>query len=456
MSHDGLMIGVSGIRGRVGEALTPEVVARYAAGFGAWASRRGHSNRVVVGRDSRVSGPLFHRVVLSALQSVGCDIIDIGLTTTPTCQLAVEHHHAAGGLMISASHNPIEWNALKCIGPTGLFLENAEGVEMRALIEQGIPRATWDKLGTIEEDSRAVERHIDRVLSIPYLDVEGIRRRQFHVALDCVRGAGAVIMPALLERLGCRVSAINLETDGKFPRPPEPVPENLGDLERLVLETGAAIGFAVDPDVDRLALVSDAGKAIGEDFTLALAARLVLRHRPGSVVTNLSTSRLIEDVAAAAKVPVVRAPVGEVNVAVRMRDDGAPIGGEGNGGVILTEVHLGRDAPIGAALLLQLLHEENKSLSEIVSELPRYVIVKDKLDRPNASLDTVYHALRAAFPDAVADTQDGLRLSWSDRWVHVRPSGTEPIVRVIAEAPSDTDARELVRRSRLPLDALSA
>jgi len=456
MSHDGLMIGVSGIRGRVGEALTPEVVARYAAGFGAWASRRGHSNRVVVGRDSRVSGPLFHRVVLSALQSVGCDIIDIGLTTTPTCQLAVEHHHAAGGLMISASHNPIEWNALKCIGPTGLFLENAEGVEMRALIDKGIPRATWDKLGTIEEDSRAVERHIDRVLSIPYLDVEGIRRRQFHVALDCVRGAGAVIMPALLERLGCRVSAINLETDGRFPRPPEPVPENLGDLERLVLETGAAIGFAVDPDVDRLALVSDAGKAIGEDFTLALAARLVLRHRPGSVVTNLSTSRLIEDVAAAAKVPVVRAPVGEVNVAVRMRDDGAPIGGEGNGGVILTEVHLGRDAPIGAALLLQLLHEENKSLSQIVSELPRYVIVKDKLDRPDASLDTVYHALRAAFPDAVADTQDGLRLSWSDRWVHVRPSGTEPIVRVIAEAPSDTEARELVRRSRLPLDALSA
>ena len=455
MSHDGLMIGVSGIRGRVGEALTPEVVARYAAGFGAWASRRGHSNRVVVGRDSRVSGPLFHRVVLSALQSVGCDIVDIGLTTTPTCQLAVEHHHAAGGLMISASHNPIEWNALKCIGPTGLFLENAEGIEMRALIDEGIPRATWDKLGTIEEDTRAVERHIDRVLAIPYVDVEGIRRRQFHVALDCVRGAGAIIMPALLERLGCRVSAINLETDGRFPRPPEPVPENLRDLERLVLETGAAIGFAVDPDVDRLALVSDSGKAIGEDFTLALAARLVLRHRPGPVVTNLSTSRLIEDVATAAKVPVVRAPVGEVNVAVRMRDDGAPIGGEGNGGVILTEVHLGRDAPIGAALLLQLLHEENASLSQIVSGLPRYVIVKDKLDRPNASLDTVYQALRAAFPDAVADTQDGLRLSWSDRWVHVRPSGTEPIVRVIAEAPSDSEARELVRRSRVPLDALA-
>jgi len=455
MSNDGLMIGVSGIRGRVGEALTPEVVARYAAGFGAWASRRGGSKRIVVGRDSRVSGPLFHRVVLSALQSVGCDVIDIGLTTTPTCQLAVEHHHAGGGLMISASHNPIEWNALKCIGPTGLFLENSEGVEMRALIETGIPRATWDKLGTIEQDTGAIERHIARVLAIPYVDVEGIRRRQFHVALDCVRGAGSVIMPALLERLGCRVTAINLEADGRFPRPPEPVPENLGELERVVLESGAVVGFAVDPDVDRLALVSDAGKAIGEDFTLALAARLVLRHRKGSVVTNLSTSRLIEDVATAANVRVVRAPVGEVNVAVRMRDDRAPIGGEGNGGVILSEVHLGRDAPIGAALVLQLLHEDNQSLSQIVSELPRYVIVKDKLDRPNASLDTVYEALRAAFPTAEADTQDGLRLSWPDRWVHVRPSGTEPIVRVIAEAPSDREARDLVKQSRVPLDALS-
>jgi len=455
MSNDGLMIGVSGIRGRVGEALTPEVVARYAAGFGAWASRRDGSRRIVVGRDSRVSGPMFHRVVLSALQSVGCDVIDIGLTTTPTCQLAVEHHHAGGGLMISASHNPIEWNALKCIGPTGLFLENSEGVEMRALIETGIPRATWDKLGTIEQDTGAIERHIARVLAIPYVDVEGIRRRQFHVALDCVRGAGSVIMPALLERLGCRVTAINLEADGRFPRPPEPVPENLGELERVVLESGAVVGFAVDPDVDRLALVSDAGKAIGEDFTLALAARLVLRHRKGSVVTNLSTSRLIEDVATAANVRVVRAPVGEVNVAVRMRDDGAPIGGEGNGGVILSEVHLGRDAPIGAALVLQLLHEDNQSLSQIVSELPRYVIVKDKLDRPNASLDTVYEALRAAFPTAEADTQDGLRLSWPDRWVHVRPSGTEPIVRVIAEAPSDREARDLVKQSRVPLDALS-
>jgi phosphomannomutase len=261
-------------------------------------------------------------------------------------------------------------------------------------------------------------------------------------------------MPLLLERLGCRVVAINMEPDGRFPREPEPIPENLGELRRLVEESGADVGLAVDPDVDRLALVADGGRAIGEDYTLALAARLVLRHRRGPLVTNLSTSLVVEDAARAAGVEAVRAPVGEVNVAMRMRELKAPIGGEGNGGVILPEVHLGRDAPIGAALVLQLLLEEGRPLSAIVGSLPRYVIVKDKLARPNASLDTVYAALKSAFPDATTDTQDGLRLAWPDRWVHVRPSGTEPIVRVIAEAPDEAGARELVRRSRVPLDAL--
>jgi len=453
--NNGLMVSVSGIRGRVGEALTPEVVARFAAGFGAWSVQRPKSDRrIVVGRDSRVSGPMFHRAAVAALQSVGCTVIDIGLTTTPTCQLAVEDHHAAGGLMISASHNPIEWNALKFIGSSGLFLEAQEGAEMRALVDRGIPRATWDHLGQVTLDEHAVERHLERVLSIPYLDVRGIRARRFKVALDCVRGAGKVIMPALLERLGCEVTAINLEPDGRFPRPPEPVAENLGELERLVLESGAAVGFAVDPDVDRLALVSEKGQAVGEDYTLALAARLVLRHRRGRVVTNLSTSRVVDDAARAEGADVVRAPVGEVNVAIRMRDEGAPIGGEGNGGVILREVHLGRDAPVGAALTLQLMHEENRSLSSIVGDLPRYVIVKDKLDRPSTSLDSVYATLRQTFSDATVDVQDGLRLAWSDRWLHVRPSGTEPIVRVIAEAPTEREANELVRRARQPLEKL--
>jgi phosphomannomutase len=274
------------------------------------------------------------------------------------------------------------------------------------------------------------------------------------VALDCANGAGGAILPALLERLGCEVTGINLETNGRFAHPPEPVAANLGQLERLVLHTGADVGLATDPDVDRLALVSDAGTAIGEDWTLALAARLALRYRKGPVVANLSTSRIVDDVAKEAGTSVIRAPVGEVNVALRMRKEGAAIGGEGNGGVILSELHLGRDAPVGVALLLQMLVEDGEPLSRVIERYPRYRIVKDKLDRPNAPLDAVYTSLRAGFADAVVDTQDGLRLSWNDRWVHVRPSGTEPIVRVIAEAPSDEEARELVARSRVPLDAL--
>ena len=456
MAYEGLMVSVSGVRGRVGEALTPEIVAKFAAGFGAWAKGRvqGGRARIVVGRDSRVSGPMFQPVVISALQSVGCDVILVDMAPTPTIQLAVEHHHAAGGLAITASHNPIEWNALKFIGPSGLFLDGSEAAEMRAVVEGDIPRAKWDELGVVLDDREAVDRHIELVLSLPFIDVDGIRRQKFKVALDCVRGAGGAFMPRLLDRLGCEVTAINLETDGRFPRAPEPVAENLGDLERLVKESGAEIGFAVDPDVDRLALVSDEGRAIGEDYTLALAAKLVLRHRDGGIVTNLSTSRIVDDIAREQNRQVIRAPVGEVNVATRMRAENAPVGGEGNGGVILTELHLGRDAPLGAAILLQLLLEDGKPLSKIVASYPRYSIVKDKLDRPSAPLDTVYASLKQVFADAEIDTQDGLRLTWADRWVHVRPSGTEPIVRVIAEAPSVEEAEALIAKCREPLDKL--
>lgn len=455
MAYEGLMVSVSGIRGRVGAALTPEIVSTFAAGFGGWATGRHASKAIVVGRDSRVSGPMFHRVVVAALQSVGCTVIDVGMASTPTIQLAVEHHHAAGGLAITASHNPVEWNALKFICSTGLFLDPRQAVDMRQFVEAGFARATWDRLGSVESDGHAIDRHIEKIMGLPFLDVAGIRRRQFKVALDCCHGAGGAIMTRLLERFGCRVTAIGLEADGRFPRSPEPVAENLGDLERLVTKASADIGFAVDPDVDRLAIVDERGQAIGEDYTLALATRVVLRHRKGPVVTNLSTSRILDDVAEGGGSKVIRAAVGEVNVAVKMRDVHAAIGGEGNGGVILPDMHLGRDAPVGAALVLQLLHEDARPLSAIVAEYPRYAIVKDKLDRPAGSLEAVYVLLRESFPGAVVDTQDGLRLSWPDRWVHVRPSGTEPIVRVIAEAPTVAAARELIARSRSPLDALA-
>src|SRR6266550_8834411 len=456
MAYEGLMVSVSGVRGRVGEALTPEVVAKFAAGFGAWAmARSGGKARIVVGRDSRVSGPMFQQVVHAALQSVGCDVLDIGMVPTPTVQLAVEHHLAAGGLAITASHNPIEWNALKFIAPSGLFLDGAEGAEMRAVVDGNIPRATWDKLGVVTQDRDAAREHIERILALPFLDIAGIRKKGYRVGLDCVRGAGGAFMPVLLELLGCKLATINMEPDGRFPRSPEPVAENLGELQKLVQDSHCDIGMAVDPDVDRLALVSDEGVAIGEDYTLALAAKVVLRHRKGMVVTNLSTSRIVDDIAREAGTRVIRVPVGEVNVATRMRSEGASRGGDGTGGVIISELHLGRNAPVGAALMLQLLLEEGKPLSKIVAAYPRYIIVKDKLDRPNAPLDTVYEALKRAFPDAQPDMQDGLRLTWPDRWVHIRPSGTEPIVRVIAEAPNAEEAERLVRDSRKPVEALA-
>lgn len=449
------MVSVSGIRGRVGEALTPEVVSRYAAGFGSWSLARSTSGEIVVGRDSRVSGPMFHRAVLSALQSVGATIIDLDMAPTPTVQLEVEHRHAAGGLAITASHNAIEWNALKFIGSSGLFLDPAESSAMRAYVDRGFGRATWDRLGAVHADAGAIRRHIEAILGLSVIDAEAIRARKFRVALDTCHGAGSTIFPDLLTALGCEVQGINLTPDGRFHRPPEPVAENLGELCDLVRTGKADIGFATDPDVDRLALVDDTGRAIGEDYTLALTSRVVLSRRKGPVVVNLSTSRIVDDMAADLGGTVTRAPVGEVNVAVRMRELGAVVGGEGNGGVILPELHLGRDAPLAAALMLQLLVDEGGTLSGFVSRFPQYRIVKDKLDRPAGPLGGVYDALQAAFQGAEVDTQDGLRLSWADRWVHVRPSGTEPIVRVIAEAPTDDEANELIARCRAPLDALS-
>lgn len=449
-----LMVSVSGVRGRVGAGLTPEVIVHFAAAFGAYVRELGHGHTVVVGRDSRVSGPMFVRAATAALQSVGCDVVDVGIAPTPTVQLAVEDLGAAGGLAVTASHNPIEWNALKFIGPSGMFLDADEGRAMRAQLEREIPRAPWNLLGEWRVDHVAVERHLHRILAIPFLKPEKIRERRFRVALDCVRGAGGTIFTRLLEELGCEVEAINLEPDGLFPREPEPVAENLGELEALVRRAGADIGLATDPDADRLSLVAESGEAIGEDYTLALAARLVLAHRPGPVVTNLSTSRLLDDVAEAAGVPLVRAPVGEINVARRMQAEHATIGGEGNGGVILPDVHFTRDAPVAAALILQLLAETDRPLGVLAGEIGRYHIVKEKVDRPAQPLEEVYDRLAERLAAPEIDRQDGLRLAWPARrrWAHLRPSGTEPIVRIIAEAPTEPEARELVEtlRSALP------
>ena len=445
---DTLMVSVSGMRGIVGKDLTPELVARHAAALGAWARSQGKP-RVVLGRDARTSGPMFAHAARAGLMSVGCEVIDLGLVPTPTVQLAVEHHHAGAGLILTASHNPIEWNALKFVGPDGIFLDGESGARVRALAADGPPRVGWDGVGSIRVDAEAITRHLDLVLALPEIDVAAIRARNFHVALDCVRGAGGSTIPELLERLNCRVSGINLETDGRFPRAPEPIPENLGDLSKLVLESGAVIGFAVDPDVDRLALVDEKGQPIGEDYTLAFAVRAVLsgavaKHGDTStVVANLSTSLVVEDATRELGGRFVRAPVGEANVARSIVETGAIIGGEGNGGVILPHLHVGRDAPVGVALILHLLAVSGRSVSALVADQPRYKIVKGKGPR-GKDLTPVYLALRRRFPEAEADERDGLRLAWPDRWVHLRPSGTEPIVRFIAEAPTREAADELI------------
>ena len=472
------MRSVSGLRGIVGEDLVPDVVRRYARGYGAFVAARG-GRVVALARDSRQSGPAFAAAAADGLTAAGVDVVDLGMVPTPTAQLAVEFLEGGldGGIIVTASHNPVEWNALKFVGKGGKFLAKADAEAFFALVDGGGATAAA-RTGTRRAEAGAVPFHLARVLGLPWLDVAAIRARRFRVALDCVRGAGATIMPALLEALGCEAHGINLEPDGRFPREPEPIPEHLGELGELVRRTRADIGIAVDPDVDRCALVDETGRPIGEDYTLAFAVRAVLGRAGGAagadrkggrqagevgpvpVVTNLSTSLVVDDAARECGAVVERAPVGEANVVERMAARRAVVGGEGNGGVILPQVHLGRDAPVAATLALALLASRGKgagtgaTVSSVVDASPRYTIVKAKIPRPPGSLEASYAALGAALPGADADRQDGLRLALADRWVHVRPSGTEPVVRIIAEGPTRRDAEALVERGRAVLDQI--
>ena len=443
----GLVVSVSGFRGRVGDPLTPEFVCALAASFGAFVRAQAGHGTMVIGRDSRTSGAMLSAAAASGILSVGCDVLDLGIVATPTLMLEVERSQALGGIEVTASHNPAEWNALKLAAPEGTFLDaDTMAAFLRFAQEKDPERAGWDGLGSLTTDGGAAERHLKSVLELPQVDVEAIRSRDFKVALDCVRGAGATIMPGLLEALGCRVVGIHTEMDGRFPRDPEPTAENLKELGELVRREQADLGLAVDPDVDRLSLVNERGDPVGEDLTLALAAAVVLERTPGVVVTNLSTSQVVEDVARAHNSTVIRSPVGEIHVARRMQSEGAVIGGEGNGGVILPGLHYTRDAPCGAALILQLMVDEGASLSEAVAQWPSYVIVKRKVSFPRDILAEAYDVLEEHLSGDEVDREGGLRLLWATRraWLHVRPSGTEPSVRLIAEAPTRSEAEELI------------
>ncbi len=453
----GLMVSVSGFRGRVGDPLTPELVTVLAAAYGAFMRTEGGGRAVILGRDSRTSGRMFAAAAGAGLASVGCDVVDVGVVPTPTLMMAVRDAGAAGGIGVTASHNPAEWNALKFATAEGMFLDAAGMARFRRVLEEEIPRVPWDELGAFSRDADAGRRHLRAVLDLPFVDVAALRARRFAVALDCVHGAGGAVMPELLERLGCRVHAMGVEMDGRFPRDPEPTAANLGTLGVLVRESGAELGMAVDPDVDRLSLVDEAGNPVGEDFTLALASVAVARRRPGVVVTNLSTSQVVEDAAAAAGAKTLRAPVGEINVVRRMQAEGAVVGGEGNGGVIVPALHYTRDALVGAALVLQHLLDEGLPLGAAVARYPAYRIVKEKVAFPRERLAAAYTRLVDRWPGAGRDRSDGLRLTWPDRreWLHVRPSGTEPVVRLIAEAPAGPRAGTLVEEARAELFELA-
>ncbi len=448
---DSLMIGVSGIRGIVGRSLTPELLVRFALAYGTYLD----GGSVVVARDTRTSGDMIKHSVLAGLLSAGCSIVDINICPTPTTSVMITELGADGGVVITGSHNPIEWNALKFMGSDGVCLSEQEGrVLLDIYYRGGFAAVDWSGLREVEENRRALEIHIERVIA--NIDADRVRARRFRVALDSCNGAGSEITPLLLERLGCEVTRVHCTPNGLFPHNPEPTFEHLEDLCQVVGEGTFDVGFAQDADADRLSIIDESGRHIGEEYTLALAAREILATRRGPIAANLSTSRMIDDVAAASDVEVVRTKVGEANVAAAMKAHGCVAGGEGNGGIIDPRTCYTRDSLSGMALLLELLAHREKTISEIASELPSYAICKRKFEYRRAKLQKILQTVKDSADDARINELDGVRLDWPDRWVHVRPSNTEPALRVIAEAPDEAAAEELCDRYIEISDAASS
>ena len=458
-----LIKSISGIRGTIGgqvsENLTPIDVVKFTAAYGTWIKeqRQKTNYRVVVGRDARISGEMIQNLVMNTLVGLGIDVINLGLSTTPTVEVAVPMEHADGGIILTASHNPKQWNALKLLDKNGEFLNATFSQRVLDLASsEEVTFASVDILGTITTNDAYFDLHIDEVLQLDYVDVEAIKSCRFKVVVDGVNSTGGIVVPMLLERLGVEPIKLHCHPDGNFAHNPEPLKQHLTDLSKTVKQTGADFGIAVDPDVDRLAFMDETGELFGEEYTLVACADYVLSHKSGNTVSNLSSTRALKDITEQHGGTYTASAVGEVNVVNAMKANNAVIGGEGNGGIILPEAHYGRDALVGIALFLSLLAEKQMSVSALKHTYPLYFMSKKKVDLdPNINVESVLKSIKTQYHNEQLTTVDGIKIDFADSWVHLRKSNTEPIIRIYTEAPSQEEADALADRFIRELKALS-
>lgn len=458
-----LIKSISGIRGTIGGAagngLTPLDIVKFVSAYATFIRRTTNktSNVIVVGRDARLSGPMVNEVVVGTLRGMGFDVVNIGMATTPTTEIAVVEENACGGIILTASHNPKQWNALKLLNEDGEFLNDAQGKEVLAIAErEDFDYADVDNLGNEYANDTYMRRHIDMVLGLKLVDVEAIKNANFTVAVDAVNSIGGVVIPELLKRLGVKnVIELYCDPTGKFGHTPEPIPQNLTDIAGLMKQGKADVGFVVDPDVDRLAIIMENGEFFVEEYTLVSIADYVLSQTPGSTVSNLSSSRALRDVTEAHGCKYTAAAVGEVNVVTEMKRTNAVIGGEGNGGVIYPEAHYGRDALVGVALFLTLLAKSGKKVSELKKTYPQYSIAKNKIElTPEIDVDAILAAVKEHYANERITDIDGVKIDFKDCWVHLRKSNTEPIIRIYSEASTMEKAESLAEDIKKVINSL--
>ena len=438
-----LMVSVSGIRGIVGDGLDPHTIVKYTSAYADFIG----DGQIVIGRDARISGEMVNNLVTGTLVAKGLDVINLGICPTPTVQFTVKELNADGGIAISASHNPNEWNALKLLNSTGQFMTPDENKRMLNMLNyESSGFKPWDKVGKITQFKEGIQNHINAVINMEHIDLNSIRNRKIKVLADCVNGAGAYVIPDLLNEFGCKVVELNCEKTGVFPRPPEPIPEYLNETMKTVKDADVDLGIVVDPDVDRLVLITNEGEPFGEENTITQAINFVLSQEKGNVVVNLSTTRAVDDIARRYGCETFRSPVGEANVVIKMKELNAVIGGEGSGGVIYPALHYGRDALVAIGLILQSFANFNGTIAELKNTLPQYSIRKSKMEIADINPDNIIESLMNKYSNEKIDTVDGLRIDFEDHWVHFRKSNTEPILRIITEAKTDKEAERFAKK----------